>query len=69
MNFDLTNASNFDQIKPRTGSEEWTHVARIPAVIWARLQRLGITRDEKAFNAWLQLPEAAHLRTDDRRRL
>ena len=62
-------ASNFDPIKPRTGSDEWTHVARIPLVIFQQLQKLGITRDEAAFNAWLQLPEAAHLRTDDRRTL
>ena len=60
-------ASSFDPTKPRTGSDEWTHVARIPLVIWNRLNRLGITRDEKALNAWLQLPEAANLRTDDRR--
>jgi hypothetical protein len=60
-------ASQFDPVKPRTGSDEWTHVARIPLVIWNRLNRLGITRDEKALNAWLQLPEAANLRTDDRR--
>jgi len=62
-------ASQFDPVKPRTGSDEWTHVARIPVVMWNRLNALGITRDEAAINAWLQLPEAAHLRTDDRRTL
>ena len=60
-------ASNFDPIKPRTGSDEWTLVARIPAVMWARhipavmwarLTRLGITRDELAFKKWLEHPEA-----------
>jgi len=62
-------ASNFDPIKTRTGSDEWTHVARIPLVMWQRLNALGITRDERAMNAWLDHPEAAHLRTDDRRTL
>ena len=62
-------ASNFDPIKPRTGSDEWTHIARIPLVMWQRLNALGITRDEAAFNAWLDHPEARQLRTDDGRKL
>jgi len=62
-------ASQFDPIKPRTGSDEWTHVARIPLVMWQRLNALGITRDEAAFNAWLDHPEARQLRTDDGRKL
>jgi hypothetical protein len=62
-------ASHFDPTKPRTGSDEWTHVARIPAVMWARLTKLGIAGDEKALNAWLNHPEARALRTDDARRL
>jgi len=62
-------ASQFDPIKPRTGSDEWTHVAPIPFVMWQRLNALGITRDEAAFNAWLDHPEARQLRTDDGRKL
>ena len=62
-------ASNFDPIKPRTGSDEWTHIARIPLVMWQRLNALGITRDEAAFNAWLDHPEARQLHTDDGRKL
>jgi hypothetical protein len=60
-------ASSFD--KHRRNPDGWTHVARIPAVIWRQLQRLGITKDEKAFNAWLDLRECRAFRTDDARRL
>ena len=52
-----------------TNKDDITLVARIPYVVWQQLNLLGITRDEKAFNAWLELREAAHFRTDGRRRL
>lgn len=54
-------ASHFDPLVKR----DTVHVARIPAVIWRRLQRLGITNDEKAFNAWLNDKDNAVFRTDD----
>ena len=47
----------------------FTLVARIPMVVWNEWRRLGITRDEAALNAALQMREAMYLRTDDRRRL
>jgi hypothetical protein len=46
-----------------------THVARIPWVVYQRLQLLGITRDEKAMNAWLDSREARLFRCDDGRKL
>jgi hypothetical protein len=60
-------ASNFDP--HRRNPEGITHVARIPMVIWQRLQRLGITRDEKALNKWLNSRECRLFRTDDGRKL
>ena len=60
-------ASNFD--KHTHPKQELTHVARIPLVMWAELSRLGITRDERALNAWLNTREARQLRTDDGRTL
>ena len=62
-------ASNFDPIKSRTGSDEWTLVARVDASTWAHWSRLGITRDPKALDAVLNMRECAHFRTDDRRKL
>jgi len=56
-------ASSFDPWR-RT---EVQHVARIPLVIWQRLNRLGITKDPAAFRAWLNSREARLLRTDDGR--
>jgi len=47
----------------------FTLVARIPMVVWNEWRRLGITRDEAALNAALQMREAMYLRTDDRRRI
>lgn len=60
-------ASNFDPHRPNP--DGWTHVARIPAVIWRQLQRLGITRDQKALNAWLDGRDQRVFRVDDARRL
>lgn len=60
-------ASNYDP--HRRNPHGWTHVARIPLVIWRQLQRLGITRDEKALNAWLDGRDQRVFRTDDNRRL
>jgi hypothetical protein len=60
-------ASNFD--KHTHGRQNIVHVARIPAVQWAQLCRLGITRDPVAFTAWLNSREARALRCDDGRRL
>jgi hypothetical protein len=42
------------------------HVARIPLVIYRQLQRLGITKDRKVFERWLNDPDNAVFRTDDR---
>jgi hypothetical protein len=58
-------ASHFDKHTKR----QITHVARIPYVIWQRLNMLGITRDEKAFNAWLDSREGRLMRCDDGRKL
>lgn len=60
-------ASNFDP--HRRNKDGWTHVARIPAVIWQRLNKLGITKDPKALNAWLDGRDQRVFRTDDARRL
>ena len=62
-------ASSFDPIRPRSGSDEWTHVARIPVVVWEHLNKLGITSDRRAFDAWLDMRECQAFRTDDGRRL
>jgi hypothetical protein len=58
-------ASSFDPLVRR----DTVHVARIPLVVWRQLQRLGITRDEKALNAWLNDPDNCVFRVDDRSRL
>jgi hypothetical protein len=58
-------ASSFDPLVKR----DVTHVARIPYLVWARLNRLGITRDPVAFNKWLDSRECRAFRTDDNRRL
>lgn len=60
-------ASNFD--RHRRNPHGWTHVARIPTVIWQQLQRLGITKDEAALNAWLNGRDQRVFRVDDARRL
>jgi hypothetical protein len=45
------------------------HVARIPKPVYARLERMGITRDPKAFDAWLNDRDNRVFRVDDGRRL
>jgi hypothetical protein len=55
-------AAAFDPLVRR----DTVHVARIPLVIWRQLEKLGITRDQKAFNAWLNNRDNAVFRTDDR---
>jgi hypothetical protein len=60
-------AASFDPHRARNA--DFVHVARIPRVVWNEWQRLGITKDQAALNAALQMREAMHLRTDDRRRL
>jgi len=60
-------AASFDPHRhPR---QDIQHVARIPLVMWQRLARVGITRDEVAFTAWLNSREARALRCDDGRKL
>jgi hypothetical protein len=58
-------AASFDPLVKR----DTTHVARIPLVIWRQLQKLGITKDEKAFNAWLDGRDQRVFRVDDGRKL
>lgn len=58
-------ASGFDPHVRR----DTVHVARIPLVIWRRLQQLGITKDEKLLNAWLNERDNSVFRTDDRSKL
>ena len=58
-------ASSFDPLVRR----DTIHVARIPMVIWQQLQKLGITKDEKALNKWLNDPDNSVFRTDDRSKL
>jgi len=60
-----TIASNFDPLVRR----DTIHVARIPMNIYQRLQRMGITKDRKAFEAWLNDPDNCVFRTDDRSKL
>ena len=60
-------AASFDKHTARR--QDFVHVARIPMVIWQRLNRLGITKDPVAFNQWLDSREGRFLRTDDARRL
>lgn len=55
-------AASFDP----TVRRDTIHVARIPLNIYRNLQRLGITNDEKAFNAWLNDPDNSVFRTDNR---
>ena len=54
-------AANFDPLIRR----DTVHVARIPLVIWRRLQQLGITKDEAALNRWLNDRDNRVFRTDD----
>lgn len=61
-------ASNFDPIAARP-AHGFTHVARIPRVIWNELERLGITQDEKAMNRWLDERDNRVFRVDDARKL
>jgi hypothetical protein len=58
-------ASNFDPHVKR----EWTHVARVPMVVWQRWTRLGITKDPKKLNEMLDSRECRLFRTDDARRI
>jgi hypothetical protein len=58
-------ASSFDPHVKR----DITHVARIPMVVYQRLQMLGITKDPVAFNKWLDSRECRLFRCDDGRRL
>jgi hypothetical protein len=58
-------ASSFDPHIKR----EVVHVARIDANTWAHLVRIGIARDEKAMNAWLNSREGRAFRCDDGRKL
>ena len=60
-------ASNFDPHMPHP--DDVVHVARIPIGIYMHLERLGITKDRKAFDAWLDARDNAVFRTDDRRKL
>jgi hypothetical protein len=60
-------ASNFDKHRPNP--DGITHVARIPMVIWQQLQKLGITKDQKALNAWLDNRDQRVFRVDDGRKL
>jgi hypothetical protein len=55
--------------KHRPNPDGITHVARIPMVIWQQLQKLGITRDQKALNAWLDERDNRVFRTDDARKI
>jgi hypothetical protein len=60
-------ANAFDKHAKRP--DDITHVARIPMVVWQRLMRLGIAKDPKALNAWLDERDNRVFRTDDARRL
>jgi hypothetical protein len=58
-------ASNFQG----TNREDITHVASIPLVVYRQLEALGITKDRKAFDRWLDERDNRVFRTDDARRL
>lgn len=51
------------------GNSNTIHVAEIPMVIWLRLEKLGITKDDKALKKWLSQREARAFRCDDGRKL
>jgi len=64
--------SAFDPHRARrinTASSGMTRVASIPNVLWMRLKAMGITKDEKKLNEWLNRRDARFFRTDDCRRL
>lgn len=58
-------ASNFTGTKPHGV----THVARIPMVVFQRLMKTGVAKDEKAMTRWLNERDNAVFRTDDKRKL
>jgi hypothetical protein len=60
-------ASDFDPHRAR--GQSWTHVARVPLVIWQQWQKLGVTKDPKLLNQVLDSRECRLLRTDDGRKL
>jgi hypothetical protein len=60
-------ASSFDPHRAKRSS--MVHVARIPLPEWIKLTRLGITRDERALNGYLNMRETRAFRCDDGRKL
>lgn len=42
---------------------DWQKVATIPMALWADLNAKGITKDKKAFKAWLNSPDNRFFRT------
>jgi hypothetical protein len=54
-------ASSFDPHVRR----DTVHVARIPMVIWTQLQKLGITKDPRLLNDWLNGRDQRAFRCDD----
>ena len=51
------------------GNSGMIQVASIPAIVWARLVRLGIARDPKALKRWLSRRDSRAFRVDDGRKL
>lgn len=49
--------------RARHKSEAFNRVARLPLVVFADLERRGITKDPKAFKKWLDEPDNRHFRT------
>jgi len=62
-----TIASNFDPHNAR--KQSWTHVARVPLVVWNQWRKLGVTEDQKMLNLVLDSRECRLFRTDDGRKL
>jgi hypothetical protein len=67
MDANKRQAAAFDKHTARRAGV--VHVARIPKPVYARLVRMGITRDPKAFDAWLSARDNRVFRVDDGRRL
>lgn len=58
---DLNKAQMNDTAGQKFGDGK--HVARLPMSVFIDLQRKGITKDEKAFRAWLNDPDNRFFRT------
>lgn len=57
------NKGQYNAIDEKARWGEWQKVASIPMNLWADLNAKGITRDSKAFKAWLNDSDNKFFRT------